>query len=75
LPLQDGSPRDGQASQLRPARIRVRFADTDAMGVVYYANDLSVFETGRIEAMRQIVRPMILPGWLRDDLNLLCKPT
>lgn len=37
-----------------PAEIRVRYADTDAMGVVYHANYLAFFETGRVEAMRQI---------------------
>ena len=37
-----------------PAQVRVRFADTDAMGVAYYGTYLSFFETGRIEAMRQV---------------------
>jgi acyl-CoA thioester hydrolase len=37
-----------------PARLRVRFADTDAMGVVHHANYLAYFEAGRVEAMRQI---------------------
>jgi acyl-CoA thioester hydrolase len=36
-----------------PARVRVRFADTDAMGVVYYGTYLAFFETGRVEALRQ----------------------
>jgi acyl-CoA thioester hydrolase len=40
-----------------PARIRVRYADTDAMGVVYYGNYLSFFETGRVEVMRQAGAP------------------
>lgn len=39
---------------LAPAQVRVRFADTDAMGVVYYGTYLSFFETGRVEAMRQV---------------------
>jgi acyl-CoA thioester hydrolase len=34
--------------------VRVRYADTDAMGVVYHGNFLAFFETGRVEAMRQI---------------------
>lgn len=34
--------------------MRVRYADTDAMGVVYHGNFLAFFETGRVEAMRQI---------------------
>jgi acyl-CoA thioester hydrolase len=32
----------------------VRYADTDAMGVAYYGNYLAFFETGRVEAMRQV---------------------
>src|SRR5438105_7192139 len=36
------------------ARVRVRYADTDAMGVAYHGNFLAFFETGRVEAMRQI---------------------
>jgi acyl-CoA thioester hydrolase len=38
---------------LEPAQVRVRFADTDAMGVAYYGTYLAFFETGRVEAMRQ----------------------
>jgi acyl-CoA thioester hydrolase len=34
--------------------VRVRYADTDAMGVAYHGNFLAFFETGRVEAMRQI---------------------
>jgi acyl-CoA thioester hydrolase len=34
--------------------VRVRYADTDAMGVAYYGNFLAFFESGRVEAMRQI---------------------
>jgi len=33
--------------------VRVRYADTDAMGVVYYANYLAYFEVGRVEYLRQ----------------------
>jgi acyl-CoA thioester hydrolase len=32
--------------------IRVRYADTDAMGVVYYANYLAYFEAARVEFLR-----------------------
>jgi len=35
-------------------RIRVTYADTDAMGVVYYANYLKWFEIGRSELMRDM---------------------
>jgi acyl-CoA thioester hydrolase len=34
--------------------IRVRFAETDAMGVAHHASYLLYFEVGRIEAMRQL---------------------
>jgi acyl-CoA thioester hydrolase len=34
-------------------QIRVRYAETDQMGVVYHANYLVWFEIGRVELMRQ----------------------
>jgi len=36
------------------ARIRVRYAETDQMGVVYHANYLIWFEVGRVEFIRQL---------------------
>lgn len=36
------------------ARLRVRYAETDQMGVVYHANYLVWFEVGRVEFMRAI---------------------
>ncbi|MCC7106158.1 MAG: acyl-CoA thioesterase [Chloroflexi bacterium] len=36
------------------ARVRVRYQETDAMGVVYYANYLVYFEVGRVELLRAI---------------------
>jgi acyl-CoA thioester hydrolase len=35
-------------------RLRVRYAETDQMGVVYYANFLVWFEIGRVELLRQL---------------------
>ncbi len=35
------------------ARVRVRYAETDQMGVVYHANYFIWFEIGRVELMRQ----------------------
>src|ERR1700689_1894687 len=35
-------------------RIRVRYAETDQMGVVYYANFVVWFEVGRVELLRQL---------------------
>lgn len=34
-------------------RVRVRYAETDQMGVVYHANYFVWFEVGRVELMRQ----------------------
>ena len=38
----------------RVATVRVLFSDTDAMGIVYYANYLKWFEAGRAELMRKM---------------------
>jgi acyl-CoA thioester hydrolase len=35
-------------------RVRVRYAETDQMGVVYHANYLVWFEVGRVEHIRQL---------------------
>jgi len=35
-------------------RIRVRYAETDQMGVVYHSNYLIWFEVGRVELIRQL---------------------
>jgi len=35
-------------------RIRVRYAETDQMGVVYHANHFIWFEVGRVELFRQL---------------------
>jgi acyl-CoA thioester hydrolase len=36
------------------AQVRVRYAETDQMGVVYHANYLVWFEVGRVEFIRQL---------------------
>lgn len=36
------------------ARLRVRYAETDQMGVVYHSNHLIWFEVGRVEFMREL---------------------
>ena len=38
-------------------KIRVRYKDTDRMGVVYYGNYLTFFEIGRAEFMRELGFP------------------
>ncbi len=37
--------------------IRVRYKDTDRMGVIYYGNYLTYFEVGRAELMRSLGYP------------------
>ena len=36
------------------SRVRVRYAETDQMGVVYHANYLIWFEVGRVDLIRQM---------------------
>ena len=42
------------AAELGETRVRVRYAETDQMGVVYHANYLVWFEIGRVELIRQM---------------------
>ena len=39
------------------SRVRVRYAETDQMGVVYHSNYFIWFEIGRVELMRQLGFP------------------
>jgi acyl-CoA thioester hydrolase len=41
------------AKPVSEASLRVRFAETDAMGIVHHANYLLYFEVGRVELTRQ----------------------
>src|SRR5215469_9678460 len=36
------------------SKLRVRYAETDQMGIVYYANYLVWFEIGRVELLREL---------------------
>lgn len=38
----------------QPARLTVRYAETDQMGVAYYANHLVWMEVGRVELLKQL---------------------
>jgi acyl-CoA thioester hydrolase len=49
-------------SQTRFTRVRVRYADTDQMGVVYYANYMIWFEIARTEWLRDA-------GWTYRDME------
>jgi acyl-CoA thioester hydrolase len=39
---------------INETRIRVRYAETDQMGVVYHSNHFVWFEVGRVELLRQL---------------------
>ena len=43
-----------RAATVNESRIRVRYAETDQMGVVYHANHFIWFEVGRVELLRQL---------------------
>ena len=45
------------------SRIRVRYAETDKMGVVYYANYFVWFEVGRTDLLRQ-------SGWTYREMEI-----
>ncbi len=40
--------------RVNETRIRVRYAETDQMGVVYHSNHFIWFEVGRVELLRQL---------------------
>lgn len=44
------------------SRIRVRYAETDQMGVVYHGNYFAWFEVGRVELLREV-------GWSYKTLE------
>jgi acyl-CoA thioester hydrolase len=43
-----------QSPAINETRLRVRYAETDQMGVVYHANHFVWFEVGRVELLRQM---------------------
>ena len=50
------------SSPIAISRVRVRYAETDKMGVVYYANYFVWFEVGRTDLLRQ-------SGWNYRDME------
>ena len=48
------STRAGDDAMVNETRIRVRYAETDRMGVVYHSNHFVWFEIGRVELLRQM---------------------
>ena len=41
-------------AEYNDARVRVRYAETDQMGIVHHANYLAWFEVGRVELLRAL---------------------
>ena len=52
----------GQVGPIRRTTVRVRYAETDRMSVVYYANYFVWFEVGRTEWLRET-------GWSYRDME------
>ena len=48
------SARGNHNGAVSESRLRVRYAETDQMGVVYHANHFIWFEIGRVDLMRQL---------------------
>ena len=46
--------RSTQPQAINETRLRVRYAETDQMGVVYHSNHFIWFEIGRVELLRQM---------------------
>jgi acyl-CoA thioester hydrolase len=53
-PVNTATPVNGQPRLVNETRIRVRYAETDQMGVVYHANHFIWLEVGRVELLRQL---------------------
>lgn len=45
---------DDHGHVINESRVRVRYAETDQMGVVYHSNYFIWFEVGRVELLRQL---------------------
>jgi acyl-CoA thioester hydrolase len=53
---------------LTRSRLRVRFCETDLMGIVHHSNYLAYFEAGRVEWMRR--RGVSFVGWAERGVHL-----
>ncbi|HET9086740.1 MAG TPA: thioesterase family protein [Acidobacteriaceae bacterium] len=53
MPESSAAAQAGSSPFTAQTRLRVRYAETDQMGVVYYANYLIWMEIGRVELLRQ----------------------
>lgn len=58
------------------AKIRIRYAETDQMGYVYYGNYAQFYEVGRVEMLRSLgitYSSMEASGIIMPVLDLKCK--
>ena len=56
----------GGAGATTTLRLRVRFCDTDLMGIVHHANYLAYFEAGRVEWLRR--RGVTYASWAQRGI-------
>ncbi len=64
------------SARIFTTRLRVRYAETDQMGVVYHANYLVWFEVGRVELLRALgltYRQMEAEGCAMPVVELSCR--
>lgn len=54
IPVPQPTPNIAAAGPFGETRVRVRYAETDQMGVAYYANFFIWMEVGRVELLRQL---------------------
>ncbi len=63
-------------SRVCETQVRVRYADTDQMGVVYHSNYIVWFEVGRVETLRQFgftYKQMELDGCHLPVVEVRCR--
>src|SRR5258708_27057140 len=54
MKIADGKRKGLETKKWGETRLRVRYAETDKMGVVYHSNFVIWFEVGRVELLRQL---------------------
>jgi acyl-CoA thioester hydrolase len=60
------SRRTTSEAQVYETKLRVRYAETDQMGVVYHSNFVIWFEVGRVEMLRQL-------GFTYREMDMRCR--
>ena len=54
MKIEEPQPHQAIQPEVYETQLRVRYAETDQMGVVYHSNYIVWFEVGRVEMMRQL---------------------